>query len=152
MCLSSHSSLSRTSTTIASPLSNFAAASCGEISVICFFASATNFWKPPCSAIAESIRRLRRLPQISAVICLRMPTARRVDRRYRRGDLVTDSLFGGLGVKRFSHFLIEGVAFAFSREAFVFRLNIGFAFLRQFDDLLLQVGAFVTGFCDPLFA
>ena len=42
---------------------------------------------------------------------------------------VTDSLFGGLGVKRFSHFLIEGVAFAFGCEPFVFRLNIGFAFL-----------------------
>ena len=42
---------------------------------------------------------------------------------------VTNSLFGGLGVKRFSNLLIEGVAFAFGREPFVFRLNIGFAFL-----------------------
>jgi hypothetical protein len=42
---------------------------------------------------------------------------------------VTDSLFGGLGVKRFSHLLIEGVAFAFGREPFVFRLNICFALL-----------------------
>ena len=31
---------------------------------------------------------------------------------------VTDSLFGGLGVKGFSHLLIEGVAFSFGREAF----------------------------------
>ena len=42
---------------------------------------------------------------------------------------VTDSLFGGLGVKGFSHLLIEGVAFAFGRETFVFRLNICFALL-----------------------
>ena len=42
---------------------------------------------------------------------------------------VADSLLSGLGVKRFSHLLIEGVAFAFGREAFVFRLNIGFALL-----------------------
>jgi len=42
---------------------------------------------------------------------------------------VTNSLFGGLSVKRFSNFLIEGVAFAFGREPFVFRLNISFAFL-----------------------
>jgi hypothetical protein len=42
---------------------------------------------------------------------------------------IADSLFSGLGVKCFSNFLIEGVAFAFGREPFVFRLNIGFAFL-----------------------
>ena len=42
---------------------------------------------------------------------------------------VTDSLFSGLGVKRFSNLLIEGVAFAFGREPFVFRVNKGFAFL-----------------------
>ena len=42
---------------------------------------------------------------------------------------VTDSLLSGLGMKRFSHLLIEGVAFAFGREAFVFRLNICCAFL-----------------------
>ena len=47
----------------------------------------------------------------------------------KRDGSVTDSLFGGLGVKRFSHLLIEGVAFAFGCEAFVFRLNIGFALL-----------------------
>jgi hypothetical protein len=63
---------------------------------------------------------------------------------------VTDSLFSGLGVKRFSHLLIEGVAFAFGREAFVFRLNVDFAFLLYFYDLLLQIGAFVTGFSDSL--
>jgi hypothetical protein len=34
--------------------------------------------------------------------------------------LIADSLFRGLGVKRFSHLLIEGVAFAFRREPFVF--------------------------------
>jgi hypothetical protein len=33
---------------------------------------------------------------------------------------VADSLLSGLGVKRFSHLLIEGVAFAFGREAFFF--------------------------------
>jgi hypothetical protein len=44
-------------------------------------------------------------------------------------ESVTDSLFSGLGVKRFSHLLIEGVAFAFGRETFVFRLNVDFAFL-----------------------
>jgi hypothetical protein len=42
---------------------------------------------------------------------------------------VTDSLLSGLSVKRFSHFLIEGVAFAFGCEPFVFRLNICLAFL-----------------------
>ena len=36
---------------------------------------------------------------------------------------VTDSLFSGLGVKRFSHLLIEGIAFAFRCEAFVFGLD-----------------------------
>ena len=42
---------------------------------------------------------------------------------------VSDSLFSGLATKRFTYLLIEGVAFAFGREAFVFRLNIGFALL-----------------------
>ena len=56
------------------------------------------------------------------------------DSRYSKNETskrwsVIDSLFGGLGVKRFSHLLIEGVAFAFGCEAFVFGLNIGFAFL-----------------------
>jgi len=46
MCSSSHSSFSRTSTITASALFDFAAASCGEISVILFFASATSFSKP----------------------------------------------------------------------------------------------------------
>src|SRR5262245_43655112 len=46
MCPSSHSSLSRTSMMTALPLFDFAAASCGEISVMCFFASATSFSKP----------------------------------------------------------------------------------------------------------
>src|ERR1043166_486372 len=122
MCPSSHSSLSRTSMTIASLLFSFEAASCGEISVMCFFASPTSFWNPLCSAISQCIRRLRRLPQISAGH--RLPLQQKT-----RDGSITDSLFRGLGVKRFSHFLIEGVAFAFRCEAFVFGLNIRFAFL-----------------------
>ena len=42
---------------------------------------------------------------------------------------VADSLFSSLGVKRLSNLLIEGVTFAFGREPFVFRLDVGFAFL-----------------------
>ena len=53
------------------------------------------------------------------------------DRRYSNieEELVTDSLFRGLGMKRFSYLLIERVAFAFGCELFAFRLNVGFAFL-----------------------
>lgn len=42
---------------------------------------------------------------------------------------IADSLFSGLGVKCFSYLLVEGVAFAFGREPFVFGLDVGFAFL-----------------------
>ena len=51
MCSSSHSSLSRTSIITASPLRDFDAASCGEISVMFFFASETSFSKRLCSDI-----------------------------------------------------------------------------------------------------
>ena len=47
----------------------------------------------------------------------------------KRDGLVSNSFFSGLGVKRFSDLLIEGVAFAFGREPSVFGLDIGFAFL-----------------------
>src|SRR5437762_6993731 len=57
MCPSFHSSLSRTSMITASPLFDFAAASCGEISVMFFLASATSFSKRACSAIPKCIRR-----------------------------------------------------------------------------------------------
>src|SRR5262249_12485044 len=53
-----------TSTITASPLFSFAPASCGEISVTLFFASATSFLYRACSDIPKHIRGLRRFPQI----------------------------------------------------------------------------------------
>src|SRR5215211_5002538 len=129
MCPSSHSSFSRTSTTIASPLFSFVAASWGETSVMCFFASATSFWKPLCSAICDTCRLTRRRQVVATDLWPTRNLRGRTphsdmatdsaagDRRYTS---VADSLFRGLGVNRLSHLLIEGVVFAFGRESFVF--------------------------------
>src|SRR5438309_676057 len=65
MCPSIQSSLSRTSMITASPLFDFASASYGEISMMFFLASATNFSTRSCSAIPKCIRRFRIFPQIS---------------------------------------------------------------------------------------
>jgi hypothetical protein len=71
-------------------------------------------WKEPHSGVATgSVVRNRRYSK---------------DERSKSDESVAESLFGGLGMNCFSNFLIEGVAFAFGGEPFVFGLNIGFAF------------------------
>src|SRR5438046_3162244 len=67
----------------ASPLFNFAAASCDEISVMFFLASATSFWNPVCSAIIDK-SSLIRTRQIVATV-LRPVRNLRGDAAQRRG-------------------------------------------------------------------